>query len=141
MATLLLSVAGSVIGGPIGGSVGALIGQQIDQNILFRPKGREGPRLQDMAVQTSSYGSQIPRIFGKMRVAGTVIWKAVARDDRARRFTAIPPVLRLLCPAGESGMLAGYGQTERSFAVRGEISKPKHNLPFMSAAKTSPSTV
>ncbi|MEH6715318.1 phage tail protein [Parasphingorhabdus flavimaris] len=84
MATLLLSVAGSVIGGPIGGSVGALIGQQIDQNILFRPKGREGPRLQDLAVQTSSYGSQIPRIFGKMRVAGTVIWATDLKETRNR---------------------------------------------------------
>ena len=74
MATLVLTAVGSAIGGPIGGAIGAIIGQQVDQNILFRPKGREGPRLQELAVQTSSYGSQIPRIYGKMRVAGTVVW-------------------------------------------------------------------
>lgn len=38
------------------------------------PKGREGPRLNDLRVQTSRYGDQIPRLFGTMRVAGSVIW-------------------------------------------------------------------
>jgi hypothetical protein len=74
MATLILTAVGTVIGGPIGGAIGAAIGQQIDQNVLFAPKARQGPRLGDLAVQTSSYGSQIPKIFGTMRAAGTVIW-------------------------------------------------------------------
>lgn len=74
MATLVLTAVGTAVGGPIGGAIGAAIGQQVDQNILFKPKGREGPRLQELAVQTSSYGSQIPRLYGKMRVAGTVVW-------------------------------------------------------------------
>lgn len=73
MATLVLSTVGQYFGGPIGSAVGTLIGQQID-NKLFAPKPRHGPRLGDLAVQTSSYGSQIPKIFGTMRVAGTVIW-------------------------------------------------------------------
>ena len=84
MATLLLSAVGTAIGGPIGGALGAIIGQQLDQNILFRPKGREGPRLQELAVQTSSYGSQIPRLFGRMRVAGTVIWATDLKETRNR---------------------------------------------------------
>lgn len=74
MATLVLSVAGAVVAGPVGAMVGAVVGQQIDQNILFAPKPRQGPRLGDLSVQTSSYGSQIPKIFGTMRAAGTVIW-------------------------------------------------------------------
>ncbi|WP_109355069.1 hypothetical protein [Sphingorhabdus sp. EL138] len=74
MATLVLTAVGTAVGGPVGGALGAFLGQQVDQNILFKPKGREGPRLQELAVQTSSYGTQIPRIYGKMRVAGTVIW-------------------------------------------------------------------
>ncbi len=74
MATLVLTAVGTAIGGPIGGALGAMLGQQVDQNILFKPQGREGPRLQELAVQTSSYGSQIPRLYGNMRVAGTVIW-------------------------------------------------------------------
>jgi len=84
MATLLLSAVGTAVGGPIGGALGAIIGQQLDQNILFRPKGREGPRLQELAVQTSSYGSQIPRLFGRMRVAGTVIWATDLKEQRNR---------------------------------------------------------
>lgn len=74
MATLVLSTLGTLAGGPIGGAIGAVIGQQIDQNLLFRPKARQGPRLGDLSVQTSSYGTQVPRLFGTMRVAGTVIW-------------------------------------------------------------------
>ncbi|MEH6662952.1 MAG: phage tail protein [Parasphingorhabdus sp.] len=84
MATLVLSAVGTVVGGPIGGAIGAIVGQQIDQNILFKPKGREGPRLQELAVQTSSYGSQVPRIFGRMRVAGTVIWATDLKETRSR---------------------------------------------------------
>ncbi|MEW4468370.1 phage tail protein [Parasphingorhabdus sp. JC815] len=82
MATLVLTAVGTAFGGPIGGALGAMLGQQIDQNILFKPKGREGPRLQELAVQTSSYGSQIPRLYGKMRVAGTVIWATDLKETR-----------------------------------------------------------
>lgn len=84
MATLLLTAAGTAIGGPIGGAIGAIIGQQVDQNILFRPTGRDGPRLQELAVQTSSYGTQIPRLYGRMRVAGTVIWATDLKESRNR---------------------------------------------------------
>ena len=74
MATLVLTAVGTIIGGPIGGAMCAVIGQQVDQNLLFAPKPRRGPRLGDLSVQTSSYGTQIPKIFGTMRAAGTVIW-------------------------------------------------------------------
>ncbi len=74
MATLILTAVGSVLGGPIGGALGAIAGQAIDQQLLFKPKGRQGPRLTELAVQTSSYGTPIPLLFGTMRVAGTVIW-------------------------------------------------------------------
>lgn len=84
MATLVLTAVGSAVGGPIGGAIGAIIGQQFDQNILFQPKRGEGPRLQELAIQTSSYGSQIPGIFGKMRVAGTVIWGTDLKESRSR---------------------------------------------------------
>src|SRR3569623_3146340 len=73
MATLVLTAVGSVIGGPVGGAIGALIGQRIDAE-LFKPKGREGPRLTDLKLQTSSYDTPIAQVFGTMRVAGCVIW-------------------------------------------------------------------
>jgi Putative phage tail protein len=83
MATLVLTVVGSAVGGPVGGAIGAAIGQQID-NIIFAPKARQGPRLKELAVQTSSYGTQIPAIFGAMRVAGTVIWATDLIERRAK---------------------------------------------------------
>jgi hypothetical protein len=73
MATLLLTAAGTALAGPIGGAIGAIVGQAADQAV-FGPKARRGPRPGDLSVQTSSYGSDIPKLFGRMRVAGTVIW-------------------------------------------------------------------
>ena len=78
MATLVLTTVGSMVGGPIGGAIGAVLGQAIDQR-LFAPKARHGPRLGDLSVQTSAYGSAIPKIFGTMRVAGTVSWSSAVR--------------------------------------------------------------
>lgn len=73
MATLILSAVGTAIGGPIGGSIGALIGSQIDQAI-FKSGGREGGRLKELQVTTSTYGTPIPRHYGKIRSAGSIIW-------------------------------------------------------------------
>ena len=82
MATLLLTAAGTALGGPIGGAIGAVLGQAADQ-ALFRPKPRRGPRLGDLVVQTSSYGTDIPKVFGSMRVAGTVIWATDIVETRS----------------------------------------------------------
>lgn len=80
MATLIFTTLGTALGGPIGGAIGALAGQAIDAQI-FKPKGRNGPRLSDLSVQTSRYGAQLPRIFGRMRIAGTVIWATDLRES------------------------------------------------------------
>jgi hypothetical protein len=82
MATLVLTTIGTVLGGPIGGAIGALAGQAVDST-LFRPAGRTGPRLADLQLQTSRYGAQIPRLFGTMRVAGTVIWATDLKEATA----------------------------------------------------------
>jgi hypothetical protein len=83
MATIAFTVIGSAIGGPVGGLIGSVIGQQID-NAIFRPKAREGPRIKELAVQTSSYGTQIRAVFGQMRVAGSVIWSTDLIEKRSR---------------------------------------------------------
>lgn len=83
MATIVLTVAGSLIGGPVGGAIGGLLGSVVDREVLFKPKGREGPRLSELRVQTSSYGTQIPKIFGTMRVAGSVIWATDLVEHRS----------------------------------------------------------
>ena len=73
MATLVLTAVGTAFGGPLGGAIGALAGRQVDYAIIGSGSAR-GPRLQDLSVQTSSYGAPIPLQFGRMRAAGTVIW-------------------------------------------------------------------
>lgn len=83
MATLVLTVIGGIFGGPIGRALGAVVGNVIDREVLFKPKGREGPRLSDLSVQSSSYGTQIPRLFGTMRVAGSVIWSTDLIEHRS----------------------------------------------------------
>ena len=80
MATIVLTAVGTAIGGPIGGAVGALVGQGIDAQI-FRPGGRQGARLRDLQVQTSRYGAPIPRLYGRLRVAGTVIWSTDLQES------------------------------------------------------------
>lgn len=73
MATLVFTAIGSALGGPLGGAIGGLVGRQIDSAIFGSP-GRRGPRLDDLKLTTSSYGSAIPRHYGAVRAAGTVIW-------------------------------------------------------------------
>ncbi|WP_293941014.1 phage tail protein [Sphingomonas sp.] len=73
MATLVLSAVGTALGGPVGGALGSLVGQAVDQQ-LFGSGPRRGPRLGDLTIQTASYGTMIPRIYGTMRVAGSLIW-------------------------------------------------------------------
>ena len=104
MATLLLTAAGTAIGGPIGGALGALAGQAIDTRLLGS-RGRTGARLNELAVQTSSYGTPIPHIFGTMRVAGTVIWSTELIEQATRQ-------------GGGKGRSAGTSYTyAASFAV------------------------
>src|SRR4051812_3821437 len=84
MAALALSVAGSAAGGAVFGSagamagrlVGALGGYAIDQ-VLFgarQERSVEGPRLADLEVMASTVGAPIPRIYGRARLSGQLIW-------------------------------------------------------------------
>lgn len=81
MASIILGAAGraigTAIGGPIGGHIGAMIGTAVGSmidNKLF-PIKEQGPRLNDLRLQTSSYGKALPLLFGpENRIAGTVIW-------------------------------------------------------------------
>jgi len=63
------------LGGPTGAlqgaSYGAAIGGALDPADI---PGREGPRLSDASEQASGFGVGIPRVYGTIRVAGTVIW-------------------------------------------------------------------
>lgn len=84
-------VAGGIIGGAIGFmaggnvmlgvSIGASIGGYIDP-----PKGQNtvGPRLEDLTVQTSTYGAVIPRLKGTIAVTGNVFW---LEGDKLKEIT------------------------------------------------------
>ena len=106
MATLVLGTVGRAIGGPLGGALGALLGNRIDRAVLGGT--REGPRLTELAVQTSSYGTAIPLVFGTMRVA--------ARGGRRRRRTAIRRRSRWRCRDGGLHGWRGSGRTGGWFA-------------------------
>ncbi len=80
MATIVLSAVGTLVGGPIGGAIGAFAGQQIDAAI-FGGGSQEGPRIDDLKITTSSYGAPLPKHFGRMRTAGTIIWATDLRED------------------------------------------------------------
>lgn len=83
MATLVFTTLGTALGGPLGGALGALVGNQLDQAIIGSPK-REGPRLKELAVTTSTYGSPIPRHFGRVRAPGTIIWATDLKETKEK---------------------------------------------------------
>merc|ERR1739841_403085 len=85
MATLLLQVAGNALGAALGGPFGAAIGQAvggiagavIDQSLLGGSAGTrrvEGPRLSEISGLASSEGAAIPRVYGRARIGGQLIW-------------------------------------------------------------------
>lgn len=85
MATLILSTIGFALGGPVGGTIGAFAGRQIDLAIFGGGKTREGPRLSELSVSTSSYGLTVPRHFGTMRAAGQIIWATDLAEHRQKQ--------------------------------------------------------
>jgi len=91
MASLVLSIAGSAIGSTlfdgftlfgatitgaqIGGAIGTLVGAEIDSALMpGQTIHRTGPRLSDVNIQASTEGAAIPRLYGRMRAAGQLLW-------------------------------------------------------------------
>ncbi len=94
MATLALSAIGSAIGGAvfpagfsflgagltgatIGRALGGVAGAYIDSALFGatgQPSVREGPRLADLTVTASTEGADIPRLYGRARLGGQIIW-------------------------------------------------------------------
>ena len=87
MATILLSAAGTAAGGALGGSVlgissavagraaGALLGRAIDQRLMGAGSDAvETGRVERFRLQGAGEGAGVGRVFGRMRVAGQVIW-------------------------------------------------------------------
>jgi hypothetical protein len=87
MATIALSAAGMALGGSIGGSVlglsmatigraaGAAIGRRIDEQIMGGgSEPVEVGRIDRFRVTGAVEGADLQQIYGRMRVAGQVIW-------------------------------------------------------------------
>ena len=64
-------------GAAIGSQLGALAGSYVDQ-ALFGSSGEtkplEGPQQKEISLTTSTEGSPIPRVYGRARLGGQIIW-------------------------------------------------------------------
>jgi hypothetical protein len=80
MAQLALSIVGAVIGGAIGGPWGArigwLVGGYVGGAITAESTNVQGPRIEDLRVTNSTYGSPLHRVWGTVAVPGVVIWSS-----------------------------------------------------------------
>ncbi|SEM43780.1 Putative phage tail protein [Loktanella fryxellensis] len=87
MATLVLAAAGMALGGSVGGTVlglsmatvgraaGAVLGRVIDQRLLGSGSDAvEVGRVDRFRLMGASEGAAIPRLHGRMRLGGQVIW-------------------------------------------------------------------
>jgi hypothetical protein len=83
MATLILGAAGAAAGAALGGPagalggrlVGAMVGSMLDQRLLGGgSRAVETARPAGLRLQSGREGAPIPRVFGRMRVTGHVIW-------------------------------------------------------------------
>eukprot|EP00435_Cladocopium_sp_Y103_P076947 s1_g686.t1 len=97
VASVLLSAAGSaagsallpsgasflgahVSGTAIGEAFGTIAGSLIDDQLFGTSITRDGPRLSDLDVQVSTEGAAIPRVYGRVRLAGQVIWSTKFKE-------------------------------------------------------------
>ena len=103
MATLLLQTAGSalgeMVGGPIGGVIGkfagTMAGAYIDNALMNGARATQGPRLTSLAGLASTEGSVIPRVYGRVRIGGQIIW--------ATRFEEVAATTRSGAAGGKGG--------------------------------------
>ena len=115
MAALVLSVAGAAAGavfGPAGAIVGriagALVGNVIDRK-LFGPGDQNvvGPRLADLDVMASTEGAPIPRVYGRARLSGQLIW-ATQLEEVASNSTA--------SAGGKGALVSGPSTTTTTYS-------------------------
>ncbi|MEJ0009873.1 MAG: glycoside hydrolase TIM-barrel-like domain-containing protein [Alphaproteobacteria bacterium] len=84
MGALILSTVGRAVGtylgGPVGGQIGSALGGAVGSGIGGSTRHYEGARLEDLAVQTSTYGKSIPIVFGQVRLAGNIVWSLPIKE-------------------------------------------------------------
>lgn len=86
----LTLLGATIAGSTLGSQLGAAAGSYID-NALFGASGRkrivDGPRLSDLHVLASTEGAAIPRLYGRARIGGQIIW-ATALEEEAVEIDA-----------------------------------------------------
>jgi hypothetical protein len=85
MASVFFSTIGQAVGGPLGGAVGALVGGTFDRALSGR---RQRGEARDLFLQSSAYGETIPRVYGRVRQAGILIWALPMERGAARKSGA-----------------------------------------------------
>ncbi len=89
MAVLALGVVGAGLGSAIGiGASAGWLGGVLLGNLLFgggKGQNIEGPRLEDLSVQTSTYGAPMPLVYGTMRISGNVIWSTSIKETKSKK--------------------------------------------------------
>ena len=69
----ILGFSGAAIGGMIGSSIGSVIDSALVASLS--PGQRiEGARLDSLRITSATEGAVIPRLFGRMRIGGNIIW-------------------------------------------------------------------
>lgn len=125
MASLVLGAIGTAIGGSIGGTllglsaatiggmIGSAVGSVVDSMIvasMMPGQQVQGQRLDVLRVTSSTEGGTIPRLFGRARIGGNVIWATDFREE-----------IRTTTQGGGKGSGGGVTSTEFlyscSFAV------------------------
>jgi len=97
MATLVLQVAGGAMGAAVAGpagaiagrALGALAGSAVDSSLLSALDGRKAtaaPALTDVPGLTSTEGAPIPKVYGRARIGGQLIW--ATRIERVASFSS-----------------------------------------------------
>ncbi len=100
MATLVLGAVGAKVGGmfggpilgmsgaAIGGALGSIAGSAADSWLMARlsPRQRiEAQRLDGLHITTATEGMAIPRVHGRMRMGGNIIWATDYRQEISER--------------------------------------------------------
>ena len=95
MATILLSAAGAALGSGVGGSIlglsgavvgraiGATVGRSIDQRLLGAgSEAVEVGKVDRFHLSSVGYGTPVQEVWGRMRVAGEIIWASRFQEQR-----------------------------------------------------------
>ncbi|GLK69911.1 glycoside hydrolase/phage tail family protein [Ancylobacter dichloromethanicus] len=120
MATLILGTLGGTVGGALFGPLGALAGRAlgalggsaIDSLILTPGQRSEGPRLSEFGTMTSTEGAALPRLYGRARLSGQVIWAAPVQEVVSTQTQSA---------GGKGGGLAGGGSSTTTYAYFGSF--------------------